>query len=429
MTTAPTPSAARSARAEASGSSRQQDDGLGARRCSTGRRPRSRTRTRDGCGRSGGRGRRAGARWSRRGWPGRGAGPCRARRRARGRAPEGSTSASRRTRPSAFETTLCAITRTSLRPRARTAVAQQRGQVVAGPDLRDARERVEPHAACTSRSSSARVRGAAPRPAASAARSAARSPGVSTSSSSDGSRADPDGRAAPRGRARRGGRTSRGRTRARAPSADRAGARWCPSRGGRARSRHAGAAEAEQLVDLGRVERGAVAGHEQDPLRPARHRRPHAAQRRRGLAGLDADRAPTRCRSGRLAGSRRAHRRRSPSSPRTAPSASSTSPTIAAASSARSTPGGPQPLLRAPEGLDGEDGDGTHGARRLPAQRGREHERLERDPAAGVGVAHLHVGLERRHAARPLVADQAVDQALVVGDDPVRVAADARPTA
>ena len=283
------------------------------------------------------------------------------------------------------------------------------------PGSADRASRGVARAARAARASAARAAAAG----ASAARRAARSPGVSTSSSSDGSRPTrtvaPAAWASAAWRAKEPGpkagvSTVGGSSRsALVPEPWRSGTMTTP-----------GAAEASSSSTSAGIQRRAVPGHEQDPLRAARDRRPHAAQRRRGLARLDGivhplDAAPSST-------PRRADATTiTPSSPRTAPSASSTSPTIAAASSARSDPGGPQALLRAPERLDGEDGDRTHRRARLPPQRGREHQRLERDPAAGVGVAHLHVGLERRHAARPLVADQAVDQALVVGDDPVRV--------
>ena len=75
----------------------------------------------------------------------------------------------RTTRPSALETTLWATASTSVGPQAAVEparrLAEERGQVVARPDLRHARERGErDHAAATRRSSTARVRAAACRP-------------------------------------------------------------------------------------------------------------------------------------------------------------------------------------------------------------------------------------------------------------------------
>ncbi len=97
----------------------------------------------------------------------------------------GVTSASRTIRPSAFETTLCAIASTSP-ARSSTPVARRSArQVVARPDLGQAREREQLDQATAASSSSARVRAAPPGHAASARRSAARSSGVSTSSPSE----------------------------------------------------------------------------------------------------------------------------------------------------------------------------------------------------------------------------------------------------
>ena len=77
--------------------------------------PRWRRSGRGGSRRSARRGRRATAWRSRRAPPAPAAGPCRARRPARGRARRASTEASSRTRPSALDTTLWATTSTSPR--------------------------------------------------------------------------------------------------------------------------------------------------------------------------------------------------------------------------------------------------------------------------------------------------------------------------
>ena len=68
------------------------------------------------------------------------------------------------------------------------------------------------------------------------------------------------------------------------------------------------------------------------------------------------------------------------------------------------------------------------GARPYPPSAAANTSVSQRDAAPRVGVAHLHVGLERRHAARALVGDEAVDQPGVVRDDPVGATADAPPT-
>ena len=119
--------------------------------------------------------------------------------------------------------------------------AARRGRRRGGPPADPAAGEREVHrqTACAEAipSSSARVRGAPPARAASAARSAARSPGVSTSSSSEGRR--PIRTRAPAAWASAAWRANDpGRTRGRPPPAARSAARSCPRRGGRGRSRH-----------------------------------------------------------------------------------------------------------------------------------------------------------------------------------------------
>ena len=168
---------------------------------STGRRPRWRTRSRGGSRRSACRPPPAAARPTRRARPARGARPCGARAAsARARSP-GSISSRRRTRPSALETTLCAITSTSPSPRSlRRGRSDQSREIVARPDRRERGERADAergqaeacavgavHApARSSWRSAPRVEGAWPRRPSSAAASSARSAGVSTSSARPG---------------------------------------------------------------------------------------------------------------------------------------------------------------------------------------------------------------------------------------------------
>ena len=218
------------------------------------------------------------------------AGPCRARRAsARARSP-GSTSARRRSRPSAFDTTLWATTSTS--PSARSARGrrrQQRAEVVARARPRAAAasgmaERLRPSPASGRRARRA-WRGAARRAARCERLHAARprSSPVSTSSTSDGgalhAQAAPAASAAARWRSKlpgpKLGSIASGRRRA--------AARWCRCRGGRARSsrrRRRRRVEQRRRPRAGSSS-GVSPGTSSTRSKPARQRVPDADQRGR----------------------------------------------------------------------------------------------------------------------------------------------------
>ena len=174
-----------------------------------------------------------------------------------------------------------------------------------------------------------------------------------------------------------------------------------------------------------RPARAARARRRARPRRGRRARRPPTGPPRRGRAR---PRRPARapCPPARSS----ADTTITPSSPRTAPSASSTSrhrlgqraPLGAATAS-------PSRCLARPKDLMGRTASGAHARpRRYPRRAAANDQRLERDAPAGVGVGHLDVGLERRHAARALVADQPVDQPRVVRARSRRPTAGAPPT-
>ena len=182
----------------------------------------------------------------------------------------GSTSASRTIRPSALETTLCAIA-THVGPaparRRRPAAPPDRPPAgsPAGPGPRAAQ-------ATAASSSSARVRTAPPGRAAEGAaqrREVVRRVDVELERARVG---DVERRAGGRGERRGGARTTPRRTPAPSRPAASAAARSCPCRGGRGRSRRR-RRSASSALHLGRVERRAVAGHEQHPLGAALERR------------------------------------------------------------------------------------------------------------------------------------------------------------
>ena len=166
---------------------------------------------------------------------------------------------------------------------------EQRGEVVAGADLRQARQRCEREsprqAACAEAipSSSARVRGAPPARAASAARSAARSPGVSTSSSSEGRRPI-------RTRAPAAWASAAWRANDPGPNAGSSAVGRCDQQRVRARAVAVGddhdarrRGSASSSVTSAGSSAGQSPGHEQHPLRAPLHRRAG----RRGSAAAD----------------------------------------------------------------------------------------------------------------------------------------------
>ena len=75
-------------------------------------------------------------------------------------------------------------------------------------------------------------------------------------------------------------------------------------------------------------------------------------------------------------------------------------------------PPSPRRCLARPKDLTGRTA-AVRIARRRPAQRERELERLVRDPAARVGVGHRDVGLERRQRVGALVGHEPVEQPVV----------------
>ena len=288
-----TPSAARSARADASGSSGEQDERLGRRALDWSTpafahtkpwRVRQISRPRVGAHELGASRRGSTSTW-------RGSLPCSAAS-SRARAPRRRRRRARTIRPSALETTLCATTSTSRR---RVELARRRA--------RAARARSSP-----GRTSGRPGSGVAARSAA-----AAREPLEQRARARRAAAARRRARRA----ARRGRRACRRRARATARARPaparrppRASAAWRANEPGpnagaitsggveqqRVRAgavavghdHDAGARRREQRVDLAGVERRAVAGHEQRPAR--RRARPRAAtprSARRGLARLD----------------------------------------------------------------------------------------------------------------------------------------------
>ena len=310
-------------------------------------------------------------------------------------------------------------TRTSSGPSS-DAVAQQRGQVVPGRTSGHARERRSSLTRrATSRSSSARVRGAAP--------GRARERGAQRGEVARGVDVElerrqprrPDGRARRVGERRRGARRSRGRRRASSTVGGSSRSALVPEpwRSGTMTTPGAalGRAARRPRPDPAPGSRRARAGRAAPRVPPPSARRaapPRTGPPRRDRAHQSTPRPLRRARP---------TRPRAASSPRTAPSASSTSPTIAAASSARSTPSGPQALLRAPERLDGEDGDRTHGARHYPrsaaANTSVSSATRRRASASPISTSVSSVGtpLARSSLTSPSI------RPVVVGDDPVRV--------
>ena len=193
----------------------------------------------------------------------------------------------------------------------------------------------------------------------------------------------------------------------------------------------AGAGSRRAAPRAPRVERGAVAGHEQHALGAARDRRADAARRRGRLACLvgivDDDRA------GRARRGRRALLRRDDDQlvepVADARSAASTSPTIAAASSrGRAADRGAEPLLGLAEALDGQHRRGPHARANLSREpREREVERLSRHAAARRRLGHRHVGLERRQRAVGSSATRPVEQPAYSAAMPVGAERQARP--
>ena len=276
---------------------------------------------------------------------------------------EGSMSASRRTRPSAFETTLWAMTRMSSGPsstRSRSSAARSSPGRTSGMPGSGSSLTRRARAARAARGSAARRRA--------------------------------------RPRARRAGRRGRRgcRRRARATAAARPGrsrrAAWA-SAAWRAKEPgpKAGVSTAGR-IEQERVGARAVAVGHDDARRPrprpaARRPRPDPARgSRRARAGPAAPRAPppsarraTPPRTGptssgscthsmpavRLAALRRAHHDDPIQPPHRAQRLEHV-PDHRRGQLGAIHPGGPQPLLRAPERLDGEDGDRTHGARDYP---------------------------------------------------------------
>ena len=290
MTTAGRPgSAARSARAQASGSRGERTRASRRARWRR-RRPRWRTRSRGGCGRSARRARRAHARRTRRGRPARGAGPCPVARRARARGRPGrrrqraqralglrhdlvghhehvagrSRSAARR-----------AAARGGRRPARPRGCPPARGPVTTGLLTR------------ARRASRPRVCAAPPVRAASESRSAWRSSAVSTSSTERRDLGDAQRRrlawarllvplaaAGPEAGGDHVGRREQQRVRAAAVAVGH------DDDGGR------GDRAGDELVDLGGVQRRAVAGHEQHALEAALQRPVDAERGGVGVAAV-----------------------------------------------------------------------------------------------------------------------------------------------
>ena len=271
-------------------------------------------------------------------------------------------SASRRTRPSAFETTLCAITRTSSGPsstRSRSSAARSSPGRTSGMPGSGSSLTRRARAARAAPASAARPAC----PAASAARRAARSPGVSTSSSSDGSRP----------------------TRTVAPAAWASAACRAKEPGPKAGVSTVGGSSRSALVP--------------EPWRSGTMTTPGAAETSRSSTstGSKAGQSPgtSRTRCAPRATAVRTPRSAAADWPASTGSCTHSMPAVRPAALRRTHhdhtiqpphraqrlehvpdhrggqlgaihPGGPQALLRAPERLDGEDGDRTHGARDYP---------------------------------------------------------------
>ena len=338
-------------------------------------------------------------------WTWRASLPCSAAS-ARARSP-GSTSASARRRPSAFETTLCATTSTSPAPSGGSSRAPASSAARSSPGRTSGR----PGSGSSVSHRLGRVRGGDPVEQRARARRAAGARGQRGAQRGEVARAcrrrararagaDPHARACGVGERRVAGE----RPGPKAGSSAAGGAissAFVPAPWRSGTITTPGARRGQQLRDLVRLERRAVTGHEQHPLRAALQRRATPAAGRRGLAGLL---GIVHDRGARRSAAPRRQRLRGHDEhavePLDRPSASSTSAAIAAPAPAAARRPRPRRAAawRGRSDLTGRTASvRTPGT--LPTQRGGEFERLARHAPPGLGVGHLDVGLERRDLA------------------------------
>ena len=271
------------------------------------------------------------------------------------------------------------VRRPERRVEPRAGGGEQRGEVVARPDLRKAGEGVEPHAA--------RVEPLEQRARPLRAASAAAERGLQRGEVAGRVDVELERRQPPDAHGRPGAGRQRGVAGERArPEGGHDRRRRVEQQRVRARAvavghdHHARLRRREELVDLGRVQRRAVAGNEEDPRGPARDGGPHAASGGRRTAPPRRDRARPRPPStlAAMPGRLRRHHDHAVQPPHHAERIEHVRGHRLRELRAV-VDGGAEALLRATEGLDGEDGDGSHRAgdltraarRRTPASPAR----------------------------------------------------------